>query len=88
LDAILETLSRGLARKMLHGAMAELHASTGEHRTQLAGTVSRLFLRCPVRNPAAARRASNEDRAAIEPGGSVYAGNVVGFKPVARRWSR
>ncbi|HET9644250.1 MAG TPA: glutamyl-tRNA reductase, partial [Burkholderiaceae bacterium] len=28
-DAVLESLSRGLTQKMLHGALAELHASTG-----------------------------------------------------------
>jgi len=87
-EAVLETLSRGLARKMLHGAMAELHASTGERRAQLAGTVSQLFLRCPVRNPDAARREWIEDRTAIGPGGPDYAGNVVAFQAVARRQSR
>ena len=50
-DAVLEKLSRGIAQKMLHGAMAGLHASAGEHRAQLEGTVSRLFLGCPARNP-------------------------------------
>ncbi len=45
IDAVLEALSRGLTQKMLHGTMAELHASQGTSREQLAGTVSRLFLR-------------------------------------------
>lgn len=45
IDAVLEALSRGLTQKMLHGTMAELHASQGASREQLAGTVSRLFLR-------------------------------------------
>ena len=44
-DAVLDALSRGLAQKMLHGTMAELHAANGAQREQLAQTVSRLFLR-------------------------------------------
>ena len=52
IDAVLEALSRGLTQKMLHGALAELHAADGEHRVQLAQTVSRLFLRQSPRNPA------------------------------------
>jgi len=55
-DAVLEALSRGLTQKMLHGALAELHASAGEQRAQLAQTVSRLFLRSTTRNPADAER--------------------------------
>lgn len=51
-DAVLDALSRGLTQKMLHGALAELHASEGEQRMQLAQTVSRLFLRNSARNPA------------------------------------
>jgi glutamyl-tRNA reductase len=50
-DAVLEVLSRGLTQKMLHGALAELHAADGEQRAQLAQTVSRLFLRKASRNP-------------------------------------
>jgi glutamyl-tRNA reductase len=38
---------------MLHGPLAELHASDGEARQQMAQTVSRLFLRQTTRNPAA-----------------------------------
>jgi glutamyl-tRNA reductase len=45
IEAVLEALSRGLAHKMLHGTMAELHAADGEQRQELAETVSRLFLR-------------------------------------------
>ena len=45
IDVVLEALSRGLTHKMLHGALAELHAADGEHRAELAHTVSRLFLR-------------------------------------------
>ncbi len=51
LDAVLEALSRGLTQKMLHGTLAELHAADGEHRAQLAQTVSRLFLRQSTRPP-------------------------------------
>ena len=52
IEAVLEALSRGLTQKMLHGTLAELHAADGEHRAQLAQTVSRLFLRQTARNPA------------------------------------
>ena len=52
IDKVLDTLSRGLTHKMLHGALAELHSTAGEQRTQLAHTVSRLFLRTSSRNPA------------------------------------
>ena len=48
-EAVLEALSRGLTQKMLHGTLAELHAADGEHRAQLAQTVSRLFLRQSAR---------------------------------------
>jgi len=51
-DEVLEALSRGLTQKMLHGTLAELHASDGEQRMQLAQTVSRLFLRNSSKNPA------------------------------------
>lgn len=44
-DTVLEALSRGLTQKMLHGAMAELHAGDAAAREQTAQTVSRLFLR-------------------------------------------
>lgn len=52
IEAVLEALSRGLTQKMLHGALAELHAADGEHRVQVAQTVSRLFLRSSPRDPA------------------------------------
>jgi len=51
-NTVLEALSRGLTQKMLHGALAELHAADGEHRAELAQTVSRLFLRQSTRAPA------------------------------------
>jgi glutamyl-tRNA reductase len=50
-DAVLESLSRGISQKMLHGALAELHAAPAEQREQLAQTVSRLFLRKFPRDP-------------------------------------
>ena len=45
IDTVLEALSRGLTQKMLHGAMAELHAGDAAAREQTAQTVSKLFLR-------------------------------------------
>jgi glutamyl-tRNA reductase len=44
-DAVLEAMSRGLTQKMMHGAMAELHAGDAASREQTAQTISRLFLR-------------------------------------------
>lgn len=44
-EAVMEALSRGLTQKMLHGALAELHAGDAQAREQTAQTVSRLFLR-------------------------------------------
>ncbi|MBI5259676.1 MAG: glutamyl-tRNA reductase [Burkholderiales bacterium] len=55
-EAVLEALSRGLTQKLLHGALAELHASDGEQRTHTAETISRLFLRHASRNPSDERR--------------------------------
>jgi glutamyl-tRNA reductase len=53
LDAVLEALTQGLAHKMLHGTLAELHAADAAERERLAATVSRLFLRQSVdRDPA------------------------------------
>ncbi|MEQ1682819.1 MAG: glutamyl-tRNA reductase [Burkholderiaceae bacterium] len=49
LDDVLESLSRGLTQKMLHGPMAGLHALEGEERVALTATLSRLFLQCPQR---------------------------------------
>jgi glutamyl-tRNA reductase len=45
LDKVMEGLAKGLTQKMLHGSLTELHASQGQHRHQLAQTLSRLFLR-------------------------------------------
>jgi glutamyl-tRNA reductase len=50
-DAVLDALSRGLTQKMLHGALAELHAADAQQRAQLVQTVSRLFLRGANRGP-------------------------------------
>ena len=50
-DAVLEALSRGLAQKMLHGTLAELHSADAQQRSHLAQTVSRLFLRGASRTP-------------------------------------
>ncbi|MFM2329494.1 MAG: hypothetical protein RLZZ494_1597 [Pseudomonadota bacterium] len=52
-DEALEALAKGLTQKLLHGALAELHASEGEQRHQTAEFISRLFLRQSTRNPAA-----------------------------------
>lgn len=45
MDAVLDALTRGLTQKMLHGALAELHAGDAASREVTANTVSRLFLR-------------------------------------------
>ncbi|MFN9708878.1 MAG: glutamyl-tRNA reductase [Burkholderiales bacterium] len=45
LDKVLESLARGLTQKMLHGSLAELHATEGPQRQEWAQTLSRLFLR-------------------------------------------
>jgi glutamyl-tRNA reductase len=45
IEAVLEALSRGLTQKMLHGAMAELHASDADNRDSTAKAVARMFLR-------------------------------------------
>ena len=49
-EAVLEGLARGLTQKMLHGALAELHAGDEAARQATADTVSRLFLRGPTRS--------------------------------------
>jgi hypothetical protein len=43
-DAVLEVMSRGLTQKMMHGAMAELHAGDAASREQTIQTISRMFL--------------------------------------------
>jgi len=44
-DAVLDAMSRGLTQKLLHGAMAELHAGDAAAREQTAQAIARLFLR-------------------------------------------
>ena len=44
-DAVLETLAKGLTQKMLHGAMAELHAGDAEAREHASNAIRHFFLR-------------------------------------------
>ena len=44
-DAVLEALSRGLTQKMLHGAMAELHAGDSDARDKARHAIEHFFLR-------------------------------------------
>jgi glutamyl-tRNA reductase len=44
-DAVLEALSKGLTQKMLHGAMAELHAGDAAARERAGTAISHFFLR-------------------------------------------
>jgi glutamyl-tRNA reductase len=44
-DAVLEALSRGLTQKMLHGAMAELHAGDASARERASTAIQHFFLR-------------------------------------------
>ncbi|MFO1291771.1 MAG: glutamyl-tRNA reductase [Rubrivivax sp.] len=54
-EAVLDALARGLANKMLHGTLAELHSAEGDERKRLVETVSRLFLRASSRSPGESR---------------------------------
>ena len=45
LDEVLETLSRGLVKKMMHGTMAELHADDADSRQQARSAIEHFFLR-------------------------------------------
>ena len=56
ISAVLESLSRGLTQKMLHGPLAELRSTEGAQRDQLAQTISRLFLRQSTRDAADDKR--------------------------------
>jgi glutamyl-tRNA reductase len=49
-EAVLDALSRGLTQKMLHGALAELHAADTASREQTAHAITRLFLRGVISN--------------------------------------
>jgi glutamyl-tRNA reductase len=44
-DTVLEALSRGLTQKMLHGAMAELHAGDADARERAGSAIEHFFLR-------------------------------------------
>ena len=44
-DAVLEAMSRGLTQKMLHGAMAELHAGDPTARERASNAIQHFFLR-------------------------------------------
>lgn len=44
-DAVLEAMSRGLTQKMLHGALAELHAGDAESRQRATNAIEHFFLR-------------------------------------------
>jgi glutamyl-tRNA reductase len=45
IDAVLEALSKGLTQKMLHGAMAELHAGDHAARERASAAIEHFFLR-------------------------------------------
>lgn len=51
-ESVLDALARAITQKMLHGALAELHAADPAQRHEVAQTVSRLFLRGASRDPA------------------------------------
>jgi glutamyl-tRNA reductase len=44
-DAVLEALSKGLTQKMLHGALAELHAGDAQARERAGSAIRHFFLR-------------------------------------------
>jgi glutamyl-tRNA reductase len=44
-DVVLEALSKGLTQKMLHGAMAELHAGDADARQRASAAIQHFFLR-------------------------------------------
>ncbi|MES2975835.1 MAG: glutamyl-tRNA reductase [Pseudomonadota bacterium] len=44
-DAVMEALSKGLTQKMLHGAMAELHAGDAQARERASSAIQHFFLR-------------------------------------------
>jgi glutamyl-tRNA reductase len=45
IDAVLDGLARGMSQKMLHGAMAELHAGDAAARERASYAISHFFLR-------------------------------------------
>ncbi len=52
-EAVLDSLSRGLIQKMMHGAMAELHGADPARREQATQAIERLFLRGKPADPTA-----------------------------------
>jgi len=48
-EAVLESLARGLTAKLMHGALTELRGADGEHREQTALALQRLFLQGAAR---------------------------------------
>ncbi|OYU99977.1 MAG: hypothetical protein CFE45_10935 [Burkholderiales bacterium PBB5] len=44
-DAVLESLARGLSQKMLHGAFSELHAGDASAREHASTAIQHFFLR-------------------------------------------
>jgi glutamyl-tRNA reductase len=44
-EAVLDALSKGLTQKMLHGALAELHAGDAESRQRATSAIEHFFLR-------------------------------------------
>ena len=69
IETVLDALSLGLTHKMLHGTLAELHTVDSLEREQLAGTVSRLFLRRGVEEHADERDAPAAGVGRADPGG-------------------
>jgi glutamyl-tRNA reductase len=45
LEAVLEAMSKGLTQKMLHGALAELHAGDAAARERASTAIQHFFLR-------------------------------------------
>jgi glutamyl-tRNA reductase len=50
MDAVLESLARGLTAKLMHGALTGLRHTDQEHREQVRSSVSRLFLHSGTRS--------------------------------------
>jgi glutamyl-tRNA reductase len=44
-DNVLEALAKGLTQKMLHGALAELHAGDAHARERASNSIQHFFLR-------------------------------------------
>jgi glutamyl-tRNA reductase len=50
-DAVMQSLARGLSAKLMHGAMSELRGADDSHRETVSDAVARLFLRPHARSP-------------------------------------